>query len=93
MVDTRNNITVPSNDWLDVYTETSIAVGTDLLVQNIGQTEVLYVIAAAKPTDLSKYKISGPGNSVDRWIQTGAGQTGLWVRSRVNDGLINVEEA
>lgn len=93
MADTLDNITVPDDDWLDFYTVASITVGTNVRVQNIGQTDILYVVNATKPTDLSAYNVSSPGkNSIDRWIETGSGASGLWLRSRVNDGLVNGQE-
>ncbi|MDB4306039.1 hypothetical protein N9980_00570 [bacterium] len=93
MADTLANIEVPKSDWVDVYALSGIAVGTAMLMQNVGTVDIKYRTLATKPADDSAFNISGSSNqSVDRWVTINAGESGLWVKSSVNIGLINVQE-
>ena len=40
-----------SGDWVNVYTATGIAVGTEIWIQNKSATPTLVYISATKPTD------------------------------------------
>lgn len=49
MADTLPNIELPPNIWVDLYAATGIAVGTQILVQNIGVCDVYLFSGPAMP--------------------------------------------
>ena len=94
MADTLPNTPVPTNDWIDAYDASGIPVGTSVRVQNIGAVEIMYVVSATKPTDESAFNLSGSSTrSIDRWILVNEGESGLWLKANVNQGLVNIGRA
>ena len=43
-------VTLPRNKWVDIYAETGIAVGTQVIIQNVGKDEITLTESASKPT-------------------------------------------
>ena len=43
-------VTLPRNKWVDLYAETGISVGTQLIIQNIGKDEAVLTESATEPT-------------------------------------------
>ncbi len=44
------SVTIPFNTWVDIYAETGITVGAQLIIQNIGSSEAKLVESATEPT-------------------------------------------
>lgn len=96
MADTIDDITISHTDWVDVYTLSSILVGTSLIVQNKGSQTVTLYESATKPTGTDTNT-----NGVDLLPYADAGTTanvtntpsGIWVIARGGyDGILNVQE-
>lgn len=49
MADTLPNIVLPSHVWVNLYAETGIPVGTQILTQNISTCDVRLYSGAAQP--------------------------------------------
>lgn len=44
MADTLQNIKLPANQWVDLYSETGIATGTSISVENVGSSDVYWTL-------------------------------------------------
>lgn len=91
MADTLQNITLPADTWVNIYTHpvvvaAGITVGTQISAQNIGQTSVRVHAGADAPTGTDGYRTI----SIDDVFANAAGDTGAWMMSLVFDGLTNV---
>lgn len=49
MAATLPNVVLPANTWVDIYAATGIAVGTKIIVENLGSAPVDLVSAATAP--------------------------------------------
>ena len=49
MATTLPRVSLPSKEWVDLYAETGITVGTKLIIQNTGGDSVRLVESASKP--------------------------------------------
>jgi hypothetical protein len=67
------NVTA-QNEFEELYALTEIAVGAELVLQNIGQSPVAVSNGAAMPTDVEM--ILEPG----QWAASAAGAAGVWVK-------------
>jgi len=85
MADTLPNISLPPQEWVDIYNQSSITVGTQILVQNIGVCDVYLRSQAAKPTDDEAHQIIGRG----QFAVNDFGDAGAWAYCRAG-GSINV---
>lgn len=93
MSDTIPDITAPLNDWVDVYDETSITVGTELVVTNKSTYPILLYINASEPaatvTDGEVLDSSG----IYSRLTIDAGESGLWARSLgIDEASFSVQE-
>jgi len=91
MADTLPNITVPEGEWIDLYALTGVAVGTAVVVDNIGAADVYLAKQAAQPaTDHDAYNI------VRRWpsvpFDVCEGEAGLWAFCPNQEGKVNMRE-
>ena len=43
------SVTIPANTWVDIYDATGIVLGTQIILQNIGSSEVDLVESATQP--------------------------------------------
>lgn len=43
-------VNLPRNVWIDLYAETGITAGTQLIIQNIGKDEAVLTESATQPT-------------------------------------------
>lgn len=88
MADTLPNITIPANTWVNLYTASGIAVGTQIRVKLIGGGEVKLVAKATQPTNLSAYDVL-----VSRAVPVTnrSGDSGAWAYSTGAPSLVNVE--
>lgn len=82
------SVAIPSNVWVDLYAETGIVVGTQLIIQNIGSSEAILSESVAKPIPATGHNIISP-----RQYLTNAGvAVGAWSFSELGTTL-QVEEA
>ena len=49
MATSLSPVTIPGNIWVDLYAETGILVGTKIIVQNSGSSEVKLTESAGQP--------------------------------------------
>lgn len=81
-------VILPRNKWVDLYAETGIAIGTQIIVQNIGKDEVVLTESATEPT-------SGYGHNKipsREFFTNAAGNVGAWAYTSRGSKL-QVEEA
>jgi hypothetical protein len=82
-------VNLPVNTWVDLYAETGIAVGTQIIVQNTGSSEVNLVESATTPNT----NTTGFNSLVERMFFTNAsGNVGAWAYTS-DGGSLQVEEA
>lgn len=86
MADTLPNIEIPPGIWTDLYVESGIDVGTQILIQNIGVCDVSLVAQASQPTDLDAIQIL---ERADFSIND-AGDAGAWAFCQHTNGRVNV---
>lgn len=89
MADSLPNIPLQANTWVDLYAATSIVVGTQIVVQNLGTTAVFLTTLATEPPDLSAYSEIHPDTNIG--MQNETGDSGAWAYSANVDGLLSVE--
>jgi hypothetical protein len=85
MADTLPNITIPEQTWVDLYAASGIAIGTQILVQNIGACDIYLTSQASQPTDDTAHQII----KRSQFAINDAGDTGAWAYCR-EGGLVNV---
>lgn len=88
MADTIANIDVPAGEWLDLYDEASIAVGIQLLVENIGVCDVSLAVQATQPNIGHEAFNFVKRNGIP--LQNHAGDSGAWAFCNNQDGKLNV---
>lgn len=86
MADTLPNIPLPANTWVDLYAESGITPGTQILTQNIGASNIRLHASLAEPT-VEGYRRAAAGQEAIN----DAGDSGAWAYSPVVDGLVNVK--
>ena len=90
MSDTLQNIKLQANTWIDLYSESGIDVGIQLVVENILLTPIYLVEQASKPRlpyGYSKLR------ETSRFSENDSGALGSWAMSPDTDGLIQVSKA
>ena len=85
MIDTLPNIVLPPKTWVDIYNESGIQVGEQILVQNIGVCDVYLASQASEPTDDTAHQII----ERSQFAINDFGDSGAWAYCRAG-GLINV---
>lgn len=70
-------VRVPSNTWVDIYAATGIAVGTQIIVQNIGSSEAILSESATEPTSTVGYNAIPPRI----FLTNAVGSLGAWAFS------------
>jgi hypothetical protein len=88
MADSTPNIQVDKGAWRDLYTLSGIAVGTQIIVQNVGNAEIRLFAGAAPPATANE----GIPLPVYTAAQNDIGDSGAWVYS-IQDGRVNVRAA
>jgi hypothetical protein len=79
MANTRDDITIPSGAWLNLYTSSGITVGTEVSVINKGSSTFFVFISAAAPAILPATKgIPVYVGSASNAVTIPAGSSGLW---------------
>ena len=81
-------VTLTDSIWVDLYDETGIVAGTQLLIQNTGSSEALLAESATEPTPLSGYNII----PTRAYLTNNAANVGAWAFSE-NGTTLQVEEA
>lgn len=85
MSDTLPNIILPPQTWVDLYAQSGINVGLQILAQNIGVCDVYLTTQTIQPSDDSAHQIIKRG----QFAINDAGDSGAWAYCRMG-GLINV---
>jgi len=89
MVDTRTNTPIEAEEYQDVYLLSGISSRTDVIIQNIGTTDLYFAISKSQPPkDNDAYRIfrRGEEKAFDQ------GDPSIWVFSPQANGLINVKK-
>ena len=82
------SVVIPSNTWVDLYSETGIVVGTRLVVQNIGSADAILSESAAQPVSTTGHNIIIPRS----YLTNASAAVGAWAFSDSGTTL-QVEEA
>ena len=82
------SVVIPSDSWVDLYAETGIPVGTQLIVQNLGGYNARLVESSSKPTMNSGYNIITP----KAFLTSASSPIGSWAYAS-GGVLLQVEEA
>ena len=86
MADTLPNIKLTADVWVDLYAETGISVGTQIIAQNIGVCDVYLASQAAQPTSEIAHQII----KRSQHSRNDAGDAGAWAYCANTGGLVNV---
>ena len=89
MADTLGNIILTAGVWTDLYSESGIALGTQIIVQNIGVCDVFLTSALDQPTDEDARQISERGV----FLINDAGDSGAWALCSSSGAGLNVSVA
>ena len=89
MADTLPNIELKSGDWIDLYAQSGIVVGTQITVKNIGTEVVWLVTKATIPT----FSDGRDELAVGEQLENSYDDSGAWAFSANTDGLINIAKA
>lgn len=82
-------VKVPAGKWVDVYLQTSIPVGTQLIVQNTGDAKCILVDSPVEPN----LSTTGKNNiNTDEFLTSATTPDGSWAYSDLGTEL-QVEEA
>ena len=90
MADTLPNIAISENVWVDLYAQSGIATGTQIIVQNVGARDIYLSTKATQPD------INADGYYVVERSQEAindSGDSGAWAYCSNADGLVNVRIA
>lgn len=89
MADTLQNITIPKNTWVDLYSESGISVGTAISVQNIGVADIYLTVRPTQPpVDYDAYNVVQKENGVR--LRNTSGDSGAWAFCSNNKGKVNI---
>lgn len=89
MVDTLGNVILIAGVWADLYAETGIDVGAQIVVQNIGVCDVFLTTKATEPTNEDARQISERGS----FLINDFGDSGAWALCPSSGGGLNVRVA
>lgn len=93
MADTLPDFVVPADDWVSVESQTSLAAGTALIIQNKGWEGILLAINSVKPDadSIDGPQIYGAPNPLST-ITVDAGENSVWLKSTTErQTLVNVQ--
>lgn len=83
------SVRLPANTWVDIYDETGITAGTQLIIQNSGSSEVILVESATEPNTNTTGSNSLPTRN---FFTNAASNVGAWAYTETG-GKLQVEEA
>lgn len=90
MADNTQNILITSNEWVDLYDATGIAVGSQIVVENIGNDDVYLTVQATKPPkDHDSYNVLKRPPSPNT-MQNTEGDSGAWAYCSNSDGKLAI---
>ena len=88
MSDTLPNIPLNSNEWQNLYSQSGIDVGLQVVIFNNGDSDVYYAIATTEPSlDNTAYKVLRPR---DLPVVLDKSISGLWGLSPTDNGKLNI---
>ena len=89
MADTRPNIRIQSGAWVDVYSASALPIGTQLFIENVGDSDLFLAVSLTQPDpDHDSYNVlSRKGDGI---LMNNDGDSGVWAFSNNQDGKINV---
>lgn len=91
MGDNYPNITLPVNEWVDLYTLSGITVGVSIMVENVGSADVYLAVQSAQPdVGHGSYNVIQRGNGIR--IKNTIGDSGAWAYCNAVDGKVSVGE-
>lgn len=79
MADTLASVEI-GNEWTSANTLTGIAIGTAMVVQNQGSSQMIYASAPAKPAN-GFMGVIIPAR-IDRPLMVDAGESEVWLKAR-----------
>ena len=88
MTDTLTNIPITAGVWIDLYAASGIPVGTQIVVENIGNYDVYLAVQASQPAvgHTAYNVVKRNGDTVHNEF----GDLGAWAYSNSVEGLLNV---
>lgn len=87
MSDTLANAGIPINEWVDLYSLSSVSVGEQVSVQNVGSCDIYLAVQINQPpVDHDSYRIIKRG---DIFIAE-SGSSGLWGFCNGSTGKVNI---
>lgn len=92
MADTRLDISIPANTWINVYTASGITVGTAVEVFNKGTSGCNLVIRATTPPN-NTMGIPLGFEPAANYRYVSSGESGLWVYSAGSSTYLSVQES
>ena len=91
MSDTLPNIDIPVNEWVDLYSLSSVFTGKEVALRNVGVCDIYVTVKESQPpVDYDSYTIIQRKNGVA--FNVNAGSVGLWAFCNSSGGKLNVEE-
>lgn len=92
MSDTRLDVSIPANTWINLYTATGITVGTALEIYNKGSTPCNLVIRATTPVN-NTMGIPIGIDSAGQHRYVSSGESGVWVYATGGSSYLSVQES
>ena len=93
MADTIKNIKLPAGQWVDLYAESGVTVGTQIITENLTQTPTKLYAGATVPANAESESDSGYFSRLLAYQEkvNDSGDAGAWAYSATTDGLVNVK--
>lgn len=89
MPNNNPNISIPINQWVDLYALTGITVGDPLHIKNIGVSDIFLAVQATRPdNDHAAYDIIERNDDIA--VANNSGDSGAWAYSNATKGLLSV---
>lgn len=89
MGDNYPHIEIPINEWINLYDESGIAVGTSITVENVGSCDIYLAVQDAQPpTNHDAYNVLQRNNGVR--LQNTSGSSGAWAFANSVGGKVSV---
>ncbi len=87
------SVPVPEKTWVNLYTATSIAVGTQIIIQNIGSSECWLVDSTSEPDEITTgYNVINEKGSPNSFFTSDNSPDGAWAYS-LTGATLQVERA
>jgi len=87
---TLPNIPIPTGEWIDLYFESKISIGTKVFIDNVGSSDIYYSSSQNQPPlDFRSYNTLKPRSGK---ITNKDGDEGLWALALVDGTEVNVSK-